>query len=64
MFSGLQGVEIPINDRLIPADKRTRDGPILGQNSFRHRAIPDWNSLPVATIESVTVAAFKSHPVD
>ena len=45
-------VEIPINDRLIPADRRTRLGhnqaykhiranTTLGQNSFWHRTIPD-----------------------
>ena len=45
-------VHIPINDRLIPADKRTRGGhnqaykhfranTTLGQNSFWHRTIPD-----------------------
>ena len=49
-------VEIPFNDRLIPADRRTRGGhnqaykhiranTTLGQNSFWHRTIPDWNSL-------------------
>ena len=62
--------EILINDRLIPADRRTRGGhnqaykhiganTTLGQNSFWHRTIPDWNSLPAAAIESKTVAAFK-----
>ena len=46
-------VEIPINDCLIPADRRTRGGhnqgynhlrpnTTLGQNSFWHRTIPDW----------------------
>ena len=64
-------VEIPINDRLISADRRTRGGhnqaykhlranTTLGQNYFWHRTIPDWNSLPAAAIESKTVAAFKS----
>ena len=72
-------VEIPINDRLIPADRRTRGGhnqaykhiranTTLGQNSFWHRTIPvdpDWNSLPAAAIiKSKTVAAFKSQLVD
>ena len=68
-------VEIPINDRLIPADRRTRGGhnqaykdlranTTLGQNSFWHRTIPDWNSLPAAAIESKTVAAFNSQLVD
>ena len=68
-------VEIPINVRLIPADRRTRGGhnqaikhiranTTLGQNSFWHRTIPDWNSLPAAAIESKTVAAFKSQLVD
>ena len=68
-------VEIPINDRLIPADGRTRGGhnqaykhlranTTLGQNSFWHRTIPDWNSLPAAAIESKTVAAFKIQLVD
>ena len=68
-------VEIPINDRLAPADRRTRGGhnqaykhlranTTLGQNSFWHRTIPDWNSLPAASIESKTVAAFKSQLVD
>ena len=68
-------VEIPINDPLIPADKITRGGhnqayihiradTTLGQNSFWHRTIPDWNSLPAAAIESKTVAAFKSQLVD
>ena len=66
-------VEIPINDRLIPADRRTRGGhnqaykhiranTTLGQNSFWHRIIPDWNYLPAAAIESKT--AFKSQLVD
>ena len=55
-------VEIPINDRLIPADRRTRGGhnqaykhlranTTLRQNSFWHRTIPDWSSLPAAAIE-------------
>ena len=68
-------VEIPINDRLIPADRRTRGGhnqaykhiranTTLGQNSFWHRTIPYWNSLPAAATESKTVAAFKSQLVD
>ena len=63
-------VEIPINDRLIQADRRARGGhnqayqhiranTTLGQNSFWHQTIPDWNSLPAAAIESKTVAAFK-----
>ena len=60
-------VEIPINDRLIPADRRTRGGhnqaykhlslranTTLGQNSFWHRTIPDWNSLLAADMESKT----------
>ena len=60
---------------LIPADRRTRGGhnqaykhiranTTLGQNSFWHRTIPDWNSLPAAAIESKTVAAFNSQLVD
>ena len=68
-------VEIPINNRLIPADRRTRGGhnqaykhiranTTLGQNSFWHRTIPDWNSLQAAATESKTVAAFKSQLVD
>ena len=71
-------VEISINDRLIPADGRTRGGhnqaykhiradTTLGQNSFSHQAILDWNSLPAAAIESKTVPAFnmfKSQLVD
>ena len=68
-------VEIPINDRLTPADKITRGGhnrayehiranTTLGQNSFWHRTIPGRNSLPAAGIESKTVAAFKSQLVD
>ena len=68
-------VEIPINNRLIPADRRTRRGhnqaykhiranTTLGQNSFWHRTISDWNFLPAAAIESKTVAAFKSQLVD
>ena len=67
-------VEIPINDRLIPAARKTRGGQnqaykhirantTLGQNSFWHRTIPDWNSLPAAAIESKTVAEFKSQLV-
>ena len=55
-------IEIPINDRLIPVDKRTRGGhnqvykhlranTTLGQNSVWHRTIPNWNSLPAAAIE-------------
>ena len=63
-------VEILINDRLIPADRRTHDGhnqayntleltPHL-ENSFRHITITDWNSPPEVAIESKTVAAFKS----
>ena len=57
-------VEIPINDRLIPADRRTHGGHnhaykhlrahiTLGQNYFWHRTIPDWNSLPAVAIESL-----------
>ena len=69
-------VEIPNNDRLIPADsRRTRGGhnqaykhlranTTLGQKIFWHRTIPDWNSPPAAAIESKTVAAFKSQLVD
>ena len=68
-------VKIPINDSLIPADRRTRGGhnqaykhlranTTLGQNYFWHRTIPDWNSLSAAGIESKTVAAFKSQLVD
>ena len=64
-----------INDRLIPADRRTRGGhnqaykhiranTTLGQNSFWHQTIPDWNSLPAAATESKTVAALKSQLVD
>ena len=55
-------VEIPINDRLIPVDRRTRGehnqtykhiraNTTLGQNSFWHRTIRDWNYLPAAAIE-------------
>ena len=66
-------VEIPINDCLIPADRRARGdqaykhlraNTTLGQNSFWHRTIPDWNYLSAAAIESKTVAAFKSQLVD
>ena len=68
-------VEIPINDRLIPTDRRTRGGhnqaykhlranTTLGQNSFWHRTIPDWNSLPAPAIQSKTAAAFKNQLVD
>ena len=50
-------VEIPINDRLIQTDKRTRGGhkqaykhiranTTVGQNYFWPRIIPDWNSIP------------------
>ena len=56
-------VEIPINDRSIPADRRTRGGhnqaykhiranTTLGQKKIWQRTIPDWNSLPAAAIES------------
>ena len=68
-------VEIPINDRLIPVDRRTRGGHTqaykhlranntLGQKNFWHQTIPAWNSLPAAAIESKTVPAFKSQLVD
>ena len=68
-------VKIPINDRLITADRRTHVGDnqvykhirantAQGQNSFWHRTIPDWNSLPAATIELKTVPAYKSQLVD
>ena len=69
-------VKIPINYRLIPGDRRTRRrghnqaykhlraNTTLGQSSFWHRTISDWNSLPAAAIESKTVAAFKSQLVD
>ena len=68
-------VEIPINDCLFPADKRTTDGhnqaykhirpnTTLGQNYFWHQTIPNWNSLLTAAIESKTVLAFKSQLVD
>ena len=64
-------VEIPINDRLIPADRRTRGGhnqaykhlrayTTLGQNSFWHRTIPDLNYFQATAIELKTVPAFKS----
>ena len=67
-------VEIPINDRSIPADKRTRGGHNQAINTseltphwdkflFWHRTVPDRNSLPAAAIESKTVAAFKSQLV-
>ena len=61
-------VEIPINDRRTPgghdqAYKHIRANTTLGQNSFWHRTIPDWNSLPAAAIKSKTVAAFKSQLV-
>ena len=46
------------------AYKHLRATTTLGQNSFWHRTIPDWNSLPAAAIESKTVAAFKSQLVD
>ena len=67
-------VEIPINDRLSQQTKEHVVGTIrpinifeliymtLGQNSFWHQTIPDWNSLLAA--ESKTVAAFKSQLVD
>ena len=76
MFKILNGlVKIPINDRLIPADRRTRGwhnqaykhltaNTTPGQNYFWHRTIPDWNSLSAAAIESKTVATFKSQLVD
>ena len=68
-------VEIPINDRLILAGRRTRGGhnqaykhlranTTLGHNSFWHRTNPEWNYLPAAAIESKTVTAFKSQLVD
>ena len=72
MFKNLNElVEIPINDRLIPADRRTRGGhnqaykhiranTTLRHNSFWHRTIPDWNSLPAAAIGSNTVAAWST----
>ena len=61
-------VEIPINDRRTPGEhdqayKHIRANTTLGQNSFWHRTIPDWNSLPAAAIKSKTVAAFKSQLV-
>ena len=38
---------------------------MLGQNSFfLYKAIPDWNDLPPATIESRSIAAFKSQLSD
>ena len=68
-------VEIPINDRLIPADKITcgghsqahkhlRANTTLGQNHFWHQTITDWNSFPAAAIESETVVASESQLVD
>ena len=68
-------VEIPINDCLILADRKTRGGhnqaykhfranTTLGQTSFWHQTIPEWNSFPAAAIEFKTVAAFKSQLVD
>ena len=70
-----QLVEIPISDRLIPADKITRGGhnqafkhiranTTLGQNSFWYKTIPDWNSLSPAAIQAKTVAAFKGRLSD
>ena len=69
-------VEIPINDRLIPADKRTLVGTIRPLNTSEltphwdkilfgiKLSLIDWNFLPAAAIESKTVAAFKSQLVD
>ena len=59
-------VEIPFNDRWIPADRKPRGGhnqaykhlnanTTLEQNSFWHQTIPDWNSFPAAAIESKTL---------
>ena len=67
-------VEIPINDRLIPADRRTRGGhnqaykhiranTTLGHNSFWHRTIPDWNSLPVSYSEGSPVPRVPLPPI-
>ena len=76
MLSNLNGlVEIPMNERLITANKITHGGhnhaykhiranTTLGQNSFWHRTFPDWNFLPAAVIESKTVAVFKSQLID
>ena len=57
-------VEIPMYDRLIPEDRRTRGGHNQAYKHLRANTIPDWNSLPAAAIESKTVAAFKSQLVD
>ena len=57
-------VEIPINDHLILADKRTCGGDNYTYKHIRGNTIPDWNSLLVTAIESKTVAAFKSQLVD
>ena len=62
---------VPVSDILTPADGRTRGGnkksfkhitanTTLGQNSFLYKTIPDWNHLPLAAIESRSIAAFKS----
>ena len=75
MFKILNEFEIPINDCLIPAAKRTcgghnqaykhiRANTTLEKNSFWHRTIPNWNTLPAVAIQSKTVAAFKSQLVD
>ena len=55
-------VETPIDDRLMPADRRIRGGhnqaykhlranTTLRQNYFWHRTIPDLNYFPAADIE-------------
>ena len=43
-----------------PINKHLRANTTLGQNSFWHQTIPDWNSLPAAAIESKTVVALVS----
>ena len=38
-------VEIPINDRLIPADRRTRGGHNQAYKHIRARLTPHWDKI-------------------
>ena len=76
MYKTINGlIAIPMSDRLIPADKRTRGGnnqsfkhirasTTLGRNSFWAKTVPDWNQIYTAAVQATTVADFKSRLSD
>ena len=71
LYNILNGlIAVLVSDLLNPADERTRGGhkhsfkhiranTTLGENPLLCKTIPDWNHLPLAAIESRSIAAFK-----